>query len=249
MTDFTIRPATAKHWPALEALLGRSGGSNGCWCMYWRIGPPYSRRPPEVNKDDLRRLTASGQPPGLLAFDTHVGGVSDGGVSDGGALDGGALDGGAFDGGAPDGGALDGGAFDGGAFDGGAPDGGALDGGAFVGAAAGWCALAPRSELHWLAHARYLQPVDDLPVWSVPCFFVRRTHRRVGVTDALIDAALDVAAAAGAPALEAYPIDTDVPGHTGNLFPGVASTFARHGFQVVARRKPDRPIMRKPLRG
>jgi hypothetical protein len=35
-----------------------------------------------------------------------------------------------------------------------------------------------------------------------------------------------------------------VPGHTTNLFPGVASAFARHGFQVVARRKPDRPVMR-----
>jgi GNAT superfamily N-acetyltransferase len=223
MTDFTIRPATAEHWPALEALFGRSGASNGCWCMYWRIGPPYNRRPPEENKDDLRRLTASSQPPGLLAFDADVGSASDGSASDGSASDGSASDGSASDGSASDGSALDG------------------------AAAVGWCALAPRSELHWLAHARYLQPVDDLPVWSLPCFFVRRTHRRAGVSDALIDAALDVAAAAGAPALEAYPVDTEVPDHTGNLFPGVASTFARHGFQVVARRKPDRPIMRKPL--
>jgi len=38
-----------------------------------------------------------------------------------------------------------------------------------------------------------------------------------------------------------------VPGHTTNLFPGVASAFARHGFGVVARRKPDRPIMRRSL--
>jgi GNAT superfamily N-acetyltransferase len=190
MTDFTIRPATAEYWPALEELFGRSGASNGCWCMYWRIGPPYSRRPREDNKDDLRRLTASSQPPGLLAF----------------------------------------------------------RGEAVGGAVVGWCALAPRSELAWLAHARYLQAVDDLPVWSVPCFFVRRSHRGAGVTDALIDAALEVAAAAGAPALEAYPVDTEVPDHTGNLFPGVASAFTRHGFKVVARRKPDRPIMRKPRR-
>jgi GNAT superfamily N-acetyltransferase len=191
MTGLTVEPATAGHWPALEELFGRSGASNGCWCMYWRIGPPYSQRPREDNKDDLRRLTASSQPPGLLAFDRDA----------------------------------------------------AADGHAAV----GWCALAPRSDLHWLAQARYLHPVDDLPVWSVPCFFVRRSHRGAGVTDALIDAALAVAAAAGAPALEAYPVDTDVPDHSGNLFPGIASTFARHGFKVVARRKPDRPIMRRPL--
>jgi len=113
--------------------------------------------------------------------------------------------------------------------------------------AVGWCRLAPRADLAWLAHARYLSPVDDLPVWSVPCFFVRRSHRGRGVISALVDAAIDTARDAGAPALEAYPIDTDAPGHSTNLFPGVASVFASRGFEVVARRKPDRPIMRKVL--
>jgi hypothetical protein len=60
----------------------------------------------------------------------------------------------------------------------------------------------------------------------------------------LIHAAIDIARQAGAPALEAYPVDTDVPGHTSNLFPGVASVFERCGFHVVARRTDDRPIMR-----
>jgi len=114
--------------------------------------------------------------------------------------------------------------------------------------AVGWCQLAPRADLAWLAHARYLGPVDDLPVWSVPCFFVRRSHRGGGVTSALVEAATRVARRAGAPALEAYPVDTAVPGHTTNLFPGVASVFARHGFEVVARRRADRPVMRKALR-
>ncbi len=114
--------------------------------------------------------------------------------------------------------------------------------------AVGWCQLAPRTDLSWLAHARFLGPVDDLPVWSIPCFYVRRSHRHQGVTTALIDAATEVARRAGAPALEAYPIDTRVPGHTTNLFPGVAAVFSRSGFHVVARRKDDRPVMRKDLR-
>ena len=181
----TVSPLTPERWPALEDLFGKAGASNGCWCMYWRIGPRYRDRPREDNRDDLRRLAASGQPPGLLAFD--------GGI------------------------------------------------------AVGWCELAPRADLGWLAHSRYLKPVDDLPVWSVPCFYVRRTHRGQGVMGALIGAALPVAASAGAPALEAYPVDTAVPAHTGNLFPGVASAFTRRGFQVVARRRPDRPVMRKIL--
>ena len=185
-TDFTITPLTAEHWPALEGLFGPAGASNGCWCMYWRIGPRYKDRPRDDNKGDLRRLAGSGRAPGLLAFDGA--------------------------------------------------------------AAVGWCELAPRADLGWLARARYLEPADDLPVWSVPCFYIRRSHRRQGVMGALIAAAVTTAAAAGAPALEAYPVDTAVPGHSGNLFPGTASAFARHGFEVVARRKPDRPVMRRILR-
>jgi hypothetical protein len=65
------------------------------------------------------------------------------------------------------------------------------------------------------------------------------------VLDALIPAAIEVAADAGAPAVQAYPVDSTVPGHTGNLYTGIASTFARHGFAVVARRKQDRPVMRR----
>ncbi len=37
--------------------------------------------------------------------------------------------------------------------------------------AVGWCELAPRTALKWLGRTRYLQPVDDLPVWSIACFY------------------------------------------------------------------------------
>ena len=182
--DLTTKPLTTGLWPALEDLFGRPGASNGCWCMYWRLGPAYHSRPREQNKAALKELASRpDRPPGLLAMDGDL--------------------------------------------------------------AVGWCELAPRAELGWLAHARHLGPVDDLPVWSVPCFYVRRAHRGCGVTGALIDAAVELAAANAAPAVEAYPVDTAVPSHTGNLYTGIASVFAGRGFQVVARRKPDRPIMRK----
>src|SRR5580698_4202806 len=76
--DLAFRPLTAQHWPALEDLFGRAGASNGCWCMYWRIGPRYHERPRDENKHDLRQLAASGPSPGLLAFD---GGSPSDGVS------------------------------------------------------------------------------------------------------------------------------------------------------------------------
>jgi GNAT superfamily N-acetyltransferase len=114
--------------------------------------------------------------------------------------------------------------------------------------ALGWCRLTPRADLPWLNTKKDLAPVDDLPVWSIPCFYVRSRARGQGVMTALITAAVERARAAGAPAVEAYPIVTSVAGATRNVFPGTADAFERAGFRVVARRAPDRPIMRYTFR-
>ena len=114
--------------------------------------------------------------------------------------------------------------------------------------AVGWCQLTPRTDLPWLGRTRALAPVDDRPVWCVTCFFVRRSHRGRGVVAALVAAAVKAARAAGAPALEAYPVDTRVPGATRNAFTGTAASFERMGFRAVARRVPSRPVMRRDLR-
>jgi GNAT superfamily N-acetyltransferase len=115
------------------------------------------------------------------------------------------------------------------------------------GTAVGWCRLTRRAELTWLNRKRDLAPVDDLPVWSLPCFYVRRGFRHQGVMTSLIDAAVQYTRHSGAPAVEAYPVDTSVPGSTRNLFPGTADAFEKAGFTVVARRTPERPIMRHYL--
>src|SRR4030042_6556452 len=62
----------------------------------------------------------------------------------------------------------------------------------------GWCSIAPRQEFATLARSRILKPVDDLPVWSVVCFFVARNHRRQGLTVALLKAAVAYARSRGA---------------------------------------------------
>jgi hypothetical protein len=64
------------------------------------------------------------------------------------------------------------------------------------------------------------------------------------MTAHLIEAALRFAKSAGAPALEAYLIDVRHPKATLNRFTGIASTFEKAGFHVVARRTPSRPILR-----
>lgn len=75
--------------------------------------------------------------------------------------------------------------------------------------AVGWCQLTPRDAIAWLDRTWRLKRVDDLPVWSLSCLYVRKGYRRQGVSTALIAAALEAARRAGAPALEAYPLDAD----------------------------------------
>ena len=112
--------------------------------------------------------------------------------------------------------------------------------------AVGWCQVTPRDSVPWLDRLWRLARVDDLPVWSLSCFYIRIGYRRKGVCTALIAAALEAAREAKAPALEAYPFDAEVsPSASGT---GYASTFARAGFEIVARRAPARPIMRYDLR-
>jgi GNAT superfamily N-acetyltransferase len=76
--------------------------------------------------------------------------------------------------------------------------------------AVGWCQITPRDVLPWLDRAWRLKRVDDVPVWSLSCFYVRKGYRKRGVTAALIAAALSAAKRAKAPALEAYPLDADL---------------------------------------
>ena len=65
----TVRPLTPELWPALEDLFGPNGACGGCWCMYWRIGSRYQRRPGAENREDFRSIVRQGPPPGLLAFE------------------------------------------------------------------------------------------------------------------------------------------------------------------------------------
>ena len=108
--------------------------------------------------------------------------------------------------------------------------------------AVGWCQLTPRDALPWLDRTWRLKRVDEMPVWSLSCFYVRKGYRKHGVTSALIAAALDAAMRAGAPALEAYPLDANLT--PSSSYTGYVSTFERAGFKVVARHVPVRPIMR-----
>ncbi|MFN0180414.1 MAG: GNAT family N-acetyltransferase [Gemmatimonadales bacterium] len=108
-----------------------------------------------------------------------------------------------------------------------------------------WCAVAPRLEYPVLARSRVLRPVDDTPVWSVSCLFVRKDHRRRGIAAAMLEAAVRFAARHGGRVVEGYPVipwATKAPDTF--LWTGTLASFQRAGFEEVARFSPARPIVR-----
>lgn len=109
----------------------------------------------------------------------------------------------------------------------------------------GWCAVAPREEYGRISRSPTLGPIDDKPAWSVVCFYVDRKYRRKGVSQVLLQAAVDHAAKHGARLVEGYPVDPRdgrLPG--GDAYTGVVRMFLEAGFKEAARRTRNRPIMR-----
>ncbi len=112
---------------------------------------------------------------------------------------------------------------------------------------AGWVTIAPRAEYVRLETSRLLAPVDDQPVWSMPCFFVHKSYRGKGLMRVLIQGAVDYARTHGAKIIEVYPFESQGQTSTMNIYTGVVSAFRDLGFVEVERRKSNRPIMRKDL--
>jgi GNAT superfamily N-acetyltransferase len=106
----------------------------------------------------------------------------------------------------------------------------AYDGGEVV----GWAAVAPRAELPF-ARSRTIPHVDELPVWSLWCVRVRPGRRGRGIAHALVQGAVEHAAAHGAPAVEGYPVDNQ--GRKVDLtmaYVGTLGMFERAGFTKAA---------------
>ena len=119
----------------------------------------------------------------------------------------------------------------------------------------GWVGFAPRERVGRLGRSRTIPKVDDVPVWSVFCFTVRVGYRRQGVARALLEALIEYAREQGAPALEAYPVETEGKRiHGTAAYHGTTSMFERAGFRRVVEtdaRADHRPrwLMRLELDG
>lgn len=113
----------------------------------------------------------------------------------------------------------------------------------------GWVALGPREDYPRLRRSPVARPVDAQPVWSLVCFVVPGPERHRGVASALLRGAIDFARARGATLLEAYPIDKPEPSADDSMWNGALSMYTQAGFTEVARRRPQRPVVRLVLAG
>jgi GNAT superfamily N-acetyltransferase len=111
----------------------------------------------------------------------------------------------------------------------------------------GWVSLGPRADYAKLQRSPVMRPVDERPVWSVICFVVPPEFRHQGVATALLQGAIDFARKRGVTLLEAYPVDKAERGRDDWLWHGARSMYDKAGFVEVARRRPQRPVVRLEL--
>jgi GNAT superfamily N-acetyltransferase len=111
--------------------------------------------------------------------------------------------------------------------------------------AVAWCSVAPREQFPVLQRSRVLKPIDDTPVWSIVCFFIKKGYRNQGMSMRLLRAAVDYVREQGGEVVEGYPVEPRkdrMP--TAFAYTGFASTFEKAGFVECVRRSETRPIMR-----
>ena len=103
-----------------------------------------------------------------------------------------------------------------------------------------WCSIAPRATYRPLGGLEKEGEAED-GVWSLACFFLKRSVRGQGLGRQTLEAAVAHARAEGARVVEAYPVDPDSPSYR---FMGFVEAFEKAGFREVGRAGSRRHVMR-----
>jgi GNAT superfamily N-acetyltransferase len=106
----------------------------------------------------------------------------------------------------------------------------------------GWCSVAPRDTLMKMSPD---QDEEEKGVWSVVCFYVPRARRGEGLSEKLLEAAVNLAFKRGAKAVEGYPVASTSPSYR---FMGFLPLFKRQGFRQTGRAGSRRHVVRKTKR-
>lgn len=114
------------------------------------------------------------------------------------------------------------------------------------GKAVGWCSFGPRTDFIRLKTSRFCKAIDDKPVWSIVCFFIHKFYRKQGISQQLLQAAIDYMKKQKVKIIEAYAISPKAGKKPSNVdaYVGPEAVYKKAGFKVVARRAEHRPIMR-----
>ncbi|MBK8936084.1 MAG: GNAT family N-acetyltransferase [Polyangiaceae bacterium] len=115
----------------------------------------------------------------------------------------------------------------------------------------GWLKLAPASVARKQVEGRFYRGLpcfggDRSGVYLLACALVRPDQRRAGVARAMVGAALELARARGARAVEALPRRTTEPVSDEELWTLPLSTLERFGLRVVGGEGPY-PVLRMEL--
>ena len=109
----------------------------------------------------------------------------------------------------------------------------------------GWCSIAPREEFSSLNRSPVLKPIDELPVWSLVCFFIGPEYRAQGLLLELIAGAVKYVGEQGGRIIEAYPScakSEQMP--PVNSFMRIPKVLEQAGFIEVARPSTAKVIYR-----
>jgi len=99
----------------------------------------------------------------------------------------------------------------------------------------GWATFGQRLSFPRLQRSPSLACDDPERVWSIPCFFVRRSHRGRGVAGALLQAALGEMRRCGVSLVEGYPVKPTASGAplpAAFAYTGTRSMFEAAGFRL-----------------
>ena len=117
--------------------------------------------------------------------------------------------------------------------------------GFYDGQAIAWCAFAPREDFIKLEKSRVHKRIDDKRVWSIPCFFIDKKFRRLGVSVALLKGVINYARENEIEIIEAYPtIPTQEKLPDSFAWIGLYTSFERAGFEIADRTSKNRPMVR-----
>jgi GNAT superfamily N-acetyltransferase len=115
----------------------------------------------------------------------------------------------------------------------------------------GWCSYGKRTDYARLDRAPSLKCSDADQVWSVPCFFIKRSFRGKGIGTTLLKHALRAVSNRGGKVLEGYPSSPYKDGQrTPDAFAwtGTVSMFEQQGFKKADEKSSGRLRMRREVK-